>query len=170
MARRRNLHPDRPMADRAVRATRLKTSHQPTVQQTNQLGMFLRTSTFTHVGWREHITEYRQTTNPPRRLHTHFCRGFGWATVRPSTDSNLLLLYQKTQAFRCLQTPSSPPDGFHRRRPRHRSRTRSGRVPTVKGAFRNPRTASVRLRCQPLSPIHSSGWGTQLQQAKENTS
>nr|DAQ16430.1 MAG TPA: hypothetical protein [Caudoviricetes sp.] len=29
------------------------------------------------------------------------------------------------------------------------------------------RTASVRLRCQPLSPIHSSGWGTQPQQAKE---
>lgn len=40
-------------------------------------------------------------------------------------------------------------------------------VPTVKGAFRNPRTASVRLRCQPLSPIHSSGRGTQRQQAKE---
>lgn len=101
------------MADRAVRATRLKTSHQPTVQQNKpNLGCFSRTSTFTSrlAGT---ITEYRQTTKyPPRRLHTQpFCRGFGWATVRTSMDSNLFSLYQKTQAFRCLQTLSSPPDG-----------------------------------------------------------
>nr|DAZ49456.1 MAG TPA: hypothetical protein [Caudoviricetes sp.] len=31
---------------------------------------------------------------------------------------------------------------------------------------RNPRTASVRLQCQPLSPIHSSGWGPQLATSK----
>ena len=84
----------------APRDQRLPTSRQS--NKTNQLGMFSRTSTFTHVGWREHITEYRQTTNPPRRLHTHFCRGFGWATVRPSTDSNLLLS-KYMQALRCLR-------------------------------------------------------------------
>ena len=39
-------------------------------------------------------------------------------------------------------------------------------VPTVKGAFGNPRTALVRLQCQPLSPIHSSGRGTQLATSK----
>lgn len=66
----------------------------------------------------------------------------------------------KKQAFRCLQTlqvrlTASITVGHA-----------TGRehvqvcVPTVKGALRNPRTASVRLQCQPLSPIHSSWWGT----------
>nr|DAV46540.1 MAG TPA: hypothetical protein [Caudoviricetes sp.] len=41
-----------------------------------------------------------------------------------------------------------------------RSRSNSQR------GVRNPRTASVRLRYQPLSPVHSSGWGTQPNQAK----
>nr|DAO24595.1 MAG TPA: hypothetical protein [Caudoviricetes sp.] len=36
------------MADRAIRPTRIKTSHQPTVQQKQtKSGMFSRTSTFT---------------------------------------------------------------------------------------------------------------------------
>nr|DAZ43450.1 MAG TPA: hypothetical protein [Caudoviricetes sp.] len=38
-------------------------------------------------------------------MHTHFCRGFGWATVRPSTDSNLLLS-KYMQALRCLRVLS----------------------------------------------------------------
>nr|DAZ15164.1 MAG TPA: hypothetical protein [Caudoviricetes sp.] len=42
------------MADRQIRATRLKDfppADSPTKQ--TKLGMFSRTSTFTHVGWRE---------------------------------------------------------------------------------------------------------------------
>jgi hypothetical protein len=66
----------------------------------------------------------------------------------------------KKQAFRCLQTlqvrlTASITVG-HATDREHVQIC----VPTVKGALRNPRTASVRLRYQPLSPIHSSWWGT----------
>nr|DAK72776.1 MAG TPA: hypothetical protein [Caudoviricetes sp.] len=58
--------------------------------------MFSRASTFTHVGWRDHITEYRLlSTRRPSLCRTYTVGAFGWATVRPSTDSNLFSLYQK---------------------------------------------------------------------------
>ena len=66
------------------------------------------------------ITEYRQTTNPPRRLHTPFCRGFGWATVRPSTDSNLFSLYQKRRHSGACKPFQVRLTAFSHRRPRHR--------------------------------------------------
>lgn len=76
----------------------------------------------------------------------------------------------KKQAFRCLQTLSSTPDGFlvtvgHATGREHVQVC----VPTVKGALGNPRTALVRLQCQPRSPIHSSGRGTQLATSKGKT-
>nr|DAU06079.1 MAG TPA: hypothetical protein [Caudoviricetes sp.] len=80
------------MADRAVRPTRLKTSHQPTVQQNKPIRDVFRGHPRSPVGWRDHITEYRLlSTRRPHLAFTYTVGAFGWATVRPSTDSNLLL-------------------------------------------------------------------------------
>ena len=126
------------MADRAVRPTRIKTSHQPTVQQNKpNLGYFSRTSTFTHVGWREHITEYRQTTKTIRHgvyIHNHsvvasVVRRF----ARPRIPSSSPLSKKRRHSGACK--PFQIRLTASHRRPRHRPRTRSGRVPTVKGAF-----------------------------------
>ena len=157
------------MADRAVRPTRIKTSHQPTVQQNKPIRDV---SADIHVHSCRlagtHITEYRYYPRADHILLSYTVGALGWATVRPSTDSNSLLSLSKTQALRCLQTLSSPPDGQSPSATPPAANVFRSRSNSQRGV-RNPRTASVRLRCQPLSPIHSSGRGTQLAtQAKEN--
>lgn len=63
------------------------------------------------------------------------CRRIGWTTVRPPKDSNLFSLYQKRRHSGACKPFQVRLTAFSHRRPRHRPRTRSGRVPTVKGAL-----------------------------------
>nr|DAP14598.1 MAG TPA: hypothetical protein [Caudoviricetes sp.] len=60
------------MADRAFRATRLKTSHQPTVQQNKPIRDVFADIHVHHCRLAGTITDIdKQQNNPPRRLHTH---------------------------------------------------------------------------------------------------
>ena len=96
--------------------------------------MFSRTSTFTSrlAGT---ITEYRLLSTRRPISVTYTVGALGWATVRPSTDSKSSSLYQETQAFRCLQTLSSPPDGQSPSAAPPTANEFRSHVPTVKGAF-----------------------------------
>nr|DAK72777.1 MAG TPA: hypothetical protein [Caudoviricetes sp.] len=59
------------------------------------------------------------------------------------------------------------PDGFHRRRSRHRPRTRSGRVPTVKGALGIQGRHRFDSDASHSAPSTRQDGAHNLQQAKE---
>lgn len=89
-----------------------------------------------HVGWRgTHITEYRllSTRRPHLASHTLSAHSVGRRFARPRIPIfSCLNICRHSGACGSFLTM---PDCFNHSRPRHRPRTRSGRVPTAKGAF-----------------------------------